>query len=304
MSKNKENDVKCAVINNLSTNGDCNVEEGHVNFNSIFEDRFKSIGINGTMYDVLLCDTKVGDIVSPSIIVLKHYGDSGVFKNITDNDFMKNIVTYFSNPEAVKQLISKYDFLPYSTTSKNFTINVREFLEKQISVRADSLGDALNKVQDMYKNGEIVLNADDFIDKEITSHDGLNKFYKYIEQVDLDSLKMNEEAKVLIPSYTGEMEWEKTPVIRNYYFENNKIQLVCDGCILTNDINKIIDNESPYVICKDKNTKDWYVYNNDTNKNECYFNNEFEAKDWCMNQITKGDYSVSQKHQKYVMSRR
>lgn len=303
MSNNKENDVKCAIVNKI-INGDSNVGEGRINYNNINEAGFKSIGINGTMYDLLLCDTEVGGIVSPSIIVLKHDGDSGVIKHITDDDFLKNIVPYFSNPVAVKQVISKYDFLPYSTTSKNFTINVREILEKQISVRADSLTDALNKVQDMYKNGEIVLNADDFIDKEITSHDGLNKFYKYIEQVDLDSLKMNEEAKVLIPSYTGEMEWEKTPVIRNYYFENNKIQLVCDSCILTNDIDKIINNESPYVICKNQNTKDWYVYNNDTNKNECYFNNEFEAKDWCMNQITKGDYSVSQEHQKQVMNRR
>ena len=34
---------------------------------------------------------------------------------------------------------------------------------------------------------------------------------------------------------------------------------------------------SQYVICKNFNTKDWYVYNDETHCTECYFDSEDEA---------------------------
>lgn len=35
-----------------------------------------------------------------------------------------------------------------------------------------------------------------------------------------------------------------------------------------------------YVIGKDFNTKDWWVYDNEINLRVCWFNNEEQAKEW------------------------
>lgn len=43
-----------------------------------------------------------------------------------------------------------------------FEIEVREILSRVESVSAENLGDAIDKVMERYKNGEIVLNADDY----------------------------------------------------------------------------------------------------------------------------------------------
>jgi len=47
---------------------------------------------------------------------------------------------------------------------KEYEIEVRETLARTIAVKAESSDDAYDKVSTMYKNEEIVLSADDFID--------------------------------------------------------------------------------------------------------------------------------------------
>ena len=45
---------------------------------------------------------------------------------------------------------------------KDFDIEIREELSRTVTVKAETLGDAINQVMDQYKRGEIVLDAEDF----------------------------------------------------------------------------------------------------------------------------------------------
>lgn len=51
---------------------------------------------------------------------------------------------------------------------RNYEISVKEVLERVVRVKANSLEDALAKIQEMYDNEEIVLDSTDFQDYEIT----------------------------------------------------------------------------------------------------------------------------------------
>ena len=48
-----------------------------------------------------------------------------------------------------------------------FDIEIREELSRTVTVKAETLGDAINQVMDQYKRGEIVLDAEDFVGKTI-----------------------------------------------------------------------------------------------------------------------------------------
>lgn len=50
---------------------------------------------------------------------------------------------------------------------KTFEIEIREVLSRVISVEAENLADAVSTVEEQYNNEEIVLDYDDFKDKEI-----------------------------------------------------------------------------------------------------------------------------------------
>ena len=50
---------------------------------------------------------------------------------------------------------------------KDFDIEIREELSRTVTVKAETLGDAINQVMDQYKIGEIVLDAEDFVGKTI-----------------------------------------------------------------------------------------------------------------------------------------
>lgn len=50
---------------------------------------------------------------------------------------------------------------------KTFEIEIREVLSRVISVEAENFADAVSTVEEQYNNEEIVLDYDDFKDKEI-----------------------------------------------------------------------------------------------------------------------------------------
>ena len=50
---------------------------------------------------------------------------------------------------------------------KDFDIEIREELSRTVTVKAETLGDAINQVMDQYKRGEIVLDAEDVVGKTI-----------------------------------------------------------------------------------------------------------------------------------------
>ena len=50
-----------------------------------------------------------------------------------------------------------------------FDIEIKEELARVVTVEAETLGEAIDQVRDMYDKGEIVLDADDFVGKEVHS---------------------------------------------------------------------------------------------------------------------------------------
>lgn len=50
---------------------------------------------------------------------------------------------------------------------KEFDIEIREELSRTVTVKAETIGEAIELVMDQYKRGEIVLAAEDFVGKTI-----------------------------------------------------------------------------------------------------------------------------------------
>lgn len=59
-----------------------------------------------------------------------------------------------------------------------FTIMVEETLSKEVEVEADDIYDALNMVEDMYNNQEIILTADDYVCTEFINKEGDEDYEK------------------------------------------------------------------------------------------------------------------------------
>lgn len=57
------------------------------------------------------------------------------------------------------------------TIMKEFDVEITETLQKTVTVEADSK-EALRIVKDMWKNSDIILDAENFIDVEYTSNSG------------------------------------------------------------------------------------------------------------------------------------
>lgn len=49
---------------------------------------------------------------------------------------------------------------------KEFTINIKETLEKQVTVEAETLDEAICQVERNWKNGDYILDADNFTGAE------------------------------------------------------------------------------------------------------------------------------------------
>ena len=56
---------------------------------------------------------------------------------------------------------------PEESEKKEYTILIREVLETSVTVRAKSLEDAKDKVEEDYFNEEVILTADDFAYREM-----------------------------------------------------------------------------------------------------------------------------------------
>ena len=54
--------------------------------------------------------------------------------------------------------------------AKTFNIEIEETLQKVVQVKANSLNEAINKVQEKYRNEEDVLNEDDFKGVEFSEY--------------------------------------------------------------------------------------------------------------------------------------
>ncbi len=53
---------------------------------------------------------------------------------------------------------------------KKFKIEVKETLSRIIEINANSINEALENVQKIYKNEEIILDNDDFVEVDFINH--------------------------------------------------------------------------------------------------------------------------------------
>lgn len=59
--------------------------------------------------------------------------------------------------------------------AKKFNIEIEETLQKVVQVKANSLNEAMNKVQEKYRNEEYILNEDDFKGVEFNEYIDIQK---------------------------------------------------------------------------------------------------------------------------------
>lgn len=69
---------------------------------------------------------------------------------------------------------------------KYYLATVEETLSRTVKVKADNLDEAYRKVKDAYRECEIVLDADDFVDKEITAREVADEDLSLYEEVEED----------------------------------------------------------------------------------------------------------------------
>lgn len=69
---------------------------------------------------------------------------------------------------------------------KYYLVTVEETLSRTVKVKAESLEDAEDIVGAAYNNCEIILDAEDFVDKEITARETNGEDLDLYEEVVLD----------------------------------------------------------------------------------------------------------------------
>lgn len=67
---------------------------------------------------------------------------------------------------------------------KYYLVTIEETLSRTLKVKAESLEDAEEKVGDAYHNCEIILDAEDFVDKEITARETTNEDLSLYEELE------------------------------------------------------------------------------------------------------------------------
>ena len=99
-----------------------------------------------------------GEVVAAAMFtsITRHFGKKEFYAP-------RGLLLDYSNQELLAfftENIKKY-------VMKTFEIEVNEILSRVICIDAESQSDALLKVKEMYRNEEIVLDADDYIETEI-----------------------------------------------------------------------------------------------------------------------------------------
>lgn len=92
------------------------------------------------------------------VVVRKDEDGYQYTETISKKDFAKLLVEDDEGYMMVKDAVDHY-----KGKDGVFKINVTEILNKIIEVKASSYDEAIEKVQKMYDNSEIVLNSDDFV---------------------------------------------------------------------------------------------------------------------------------------------
>lgn len=110
-------------------------------------------------------------------------------------DFKNYKVNLFNDDLGVtRDPLNKQDgkMISENLELQEYTVTIREILERKVTVMAASFWDAENIVQEKYQNEEIVLTADDFLECDLFCRED-NKYFKH----DIDVNKSADEDTVL-----------------------------------------------------------------------------------------------------------
>lgn len=92
-------------------------------------------------------------------------------------DFEQNNLGVTRDPQNDK----KEKLISEALELQEYTVTIREILERKVTVMAASFWDAENIVQEKYQNEEIVLNADDFLECDLFCREDNKYFNSYTD---------------------------------------------------------------------------------------------------------------------------
>lgn len=104
---------------------------------------------------------------------------------------------------------------------KEYCVNIREILEKEIVIQAETIQEAQAKAEEMYTNGIINLTSDDYKSTELDAKEVFKEKVKHIKGVDMGMLEIGKPATII--NDAGQIL--KTSPIRDYFVAGGNVYI-------------------------------------------------------------------------------
>ena len=132
---------------------------------------------------------------------------------------------------------------------KEFEVEITETLQKTVTVEADSKDEALQMVEDMWKDSDIILDADNFVGVEYTANEG--KEIEKANTIEVLLVKAGQKAEMAtieagLSSYQSIVGGD----IEAAYFFDEPVGLICneEGKMNGMDLNRAVKDENGKII--------------------------------------------------------
>ena len=132
---------------------------------------------------------------------------------------------------------------------KEFEVTITETLEKTVVVEADSKDDALQMVEDMWKDADIVLDSDNFVGVEYQSNDG--KEIEKSNTLEVLLVKPGQYAEMTeIEAGLSSMQNIVGGNIQAAYYFDEPVALVCndEGKINGSGLNRAVKDDNGKIV--------------------------------------------------------
>ncbi len=132
---------------------------------------------------------------------------------------------------------------------KEFNVTITETLQKSITVEATSKDEALQMVEDMWHDGDIVLDPDDFLDVSYSADEG--REINRSDKMDVLLVKPGQYAEMTtIDAGLSSMQKIVDGTIQAAYYFDEPVALVCndEGKINGMELNRAIRDENGRMI--------------------------------------------------------
>ncbi len=132
---------------------------------------------------------------------------------------------------------------------KEFEVTITETLQKTVSIEAETKEEAKQLVEDMWKDGDIILDADNFADVEYAVDDG--KEIEKLNKLEVLLVEPGQYAKMTtIEAGLSSMQEIVGEYIQAAYYFDEPVALVCneEGKINGLELNRAIKDENGKMI--------------------------------------------------------